>query len=481
MKNKKPISKLSSIRLVYPLISILVVFVALLNPDSSAAQEEESAAPYYLVQEGDSIWGISNLLGIPMEELQIINGIDNPTQIMAGMHLFIPAPAEVNGRIDAHTVRYGDTLQGLSLRFGLSIEALTQLNRITSPVELIAGLSIIVPFDGQNNTSYQWYMLAPGESQLEHAVQNGVNPWVMVIENNLRGTWSAIPENVLQKFSFDENNIIPSPGSLLTIIDQIEIEPFPPAQGKTMEIKLTGQPDITISGSFLGRSLNFFPVQDGYVTLQGIHTQTNPGAYPLTLEGQLSDGTSFAFTQYVLVRSTSYIYDPMLIVDPMTVDPKVTEPENELWTSLAAPITGEKRWDGNFISPVPPELTDCRTSFFGNRRAYNGSQFDYFHSGLDFCGQVGTSLYAPAEGEVVFINSLVVRGNVVVIDHGWGVYSAYDHLSEIFVRPGDMVRTGQTIGLGGETGRTTGPHLHWEVWVGGIQVDPGDWLERPYP
>lgn len=94
---------------------------------------------------------------------------------------------------------------------------------------------------------------------------------------------------------------------------------------------------------------------------------------------------------------------------------------------------------------------------------------------------MGTRLYAPADGEVVFTASLVVRGNVVVIDHGWGVYSAYDHFSEILVQPGDIVRTGQTIGLGGETGRTTGPHLHWEVWVGGVQIDPADWLEQGYP
>jgi murein DD-endopeptidase MepM/ murein hydrolase activator NlpD len=76
---------------------------------------------------------------------------------------------------------------------------------------------------------------------------------------------------------------------------------------------------------------------------------------------------------------------------------------------------------------------------------------------------------------------LFVRGGVIVIDHGWGVYTAYDHLSESFVQVGDNVQPGQLIGLGGATGRTTGPHLHWEVWVGGVQVNPVDWLERTYP
>jgi murein DD-endopeptidase MepM/ murein hydrolase activator NlpD len=75
----------------------------------------------------------------------------------------------------------------------------------------------------------------------------------------------------------------------------------------------------------------------------------------------------------------------------------------------------------------------------------------------------------------------VVRGQVVVIDHGWGVYTAYDHLSQILVQVGQAVQPGQVIGLGGATGRTTGPHLHWEVWVGGVQVNPVDWLRQAYP
>jgi len=68
-----------------------------------------------------------------------------------------------------------------------------------------------------------------------------------------------------------------------------------------------------------------------------------------------------------------------------------------------------------------------------------------------------------------------------VIDHGWGVYSAYAHQSEILVNEGDWVEAGQLIGRVGSTGRVTGPHLHWEVIVGGVQVDPMQWLEESFP
>src|SRR4030066_20914 len=95
-------------------------------------------------------------------------------------------------------------------------------------------------------------------------------------------------------------------------------------------------------------------------------------------------------------------------------------------------------------------------------------------------GGGGNSIYAPATGKVVFAGPLSVRGNATVIDHGWGVYTAYMHQSEILVQPGELVELGRLIGRGGSTGRTTGTHLHWEVWVGGVQVDPVEWLEKPF-
>jgi murein DD-endopeptidase MepM/ murein hydrolase activator NlpD len=83
---------------------------------------------------------------------------------------------------------------------------------------------------------------------------------------------------------------------------------------------------------------------------------------------------------------------------------------------------------------------------------------------------------------VVFVGSLLtVRGNVTIIDHGWGIYSGFYHQSKINVKVGDVVEAGQIIGQIGGTGRVTGPHLHWDLFVNGIQVDPLDWLDRVYP
>lgn len=158
------------------------------------------------------------------------------------------------------------------------------------------------------------------------------------------------------------------------------------------------------------------------------------GLYPLALKVTLSNGMTYNgdelyFSQLVPIRSGEYPYDPVLIVDLETLDPAVTDPEDELWAELGKPVTLEKMWGGQFESPVPVQFLDCWTSLFGNRRSYNGGAYDYFHSGLDFCGREGTELFAPAVGKVVFTGPLTVRGNATVIDHGWGVYTSYDHLS----------------------------------------------------
>jgi murein DD-endopeptidase MepM/ murein hydrolase activator NlpD len=99
---------------------------------------------------------------------------------------------------------------------------------------------------------------------------------------------------------------------------------------------------------------------------------------------------------------------------------------------------------------------------------------------VDYGVCANLNIYAPAPGVVVFAGPLTVRGNATIIDHGWGVYSGFYHQSEIKVKVGDKVEAGQLIGLIGGTGRVTGPHLHWDVFVNGIQVQPLDWLEKAF-
>jgi murein DD-endopeptidase MepM/ murein hydrolase activator NlpD len=440
--------------------ALSAILLALVVTPVATAQDDE---PYVVVQEGDTLWQIAARFGISPDELQQANNINDPGQVSIGARLVIPGLNGVSGQIDTMTVLYGDTLRSISLRHNISQASLALLNHLISPSEVYAGASLIVPVSGlETHDAVGKASPGMGQSLLELAVLSGKNPWALGAATDVLGTQNprpALPEE----------------------ITNVEIDPVQMIQGGTTIIKVYAPNDLRIRGSLAQSPLNFFPQPYGFVALQGVHAMTPPGLYPLSLEGELSDGKRFRFSQNVLIGNANFPSDPTLEVDPVTVDPSVTEPEKQLWESLAVPVTPEKMWNDLFSSPVPVDFKDCWTSLFGNRRSYNNGPYESFHSGLDFCGTVGTELYAVAPGKVTYTDTLIVRGGVVVIDHGWGVYTAYDHLSEILVQPGDIVRTGQVIGLGGDTGRTTGPHLHWEVWVGGVQVNPVDWLSRSFP
>lgn len=111
------------------------------------------------------------------------------------------------------------------------------------------------------------------------------------------------------------------------------------------------------------------------------------------------------------------------------------------------------------------------TSGFGSGREFNG-RVESRHTGTDFAGGVGAQVRAAARGVVALVDTFHLAGNVIYLDHGAGLVSAYFHLSRQDVVQGDTVEAGQAIGRVGATGRVTGPHLHWVVRYGAISVDP---------
>jgi murein DD-endopeptidase MepM/ murein hydrolase activator NlpD len=213
------------------------------------------------------------------------------------------------------------------------------------------------------------------------------------------------------------------------------------------------------------------------VALLGIDRLADPNLYPLTITATDVAGATIRFSQPLPVRDGHYLVDKPLTVDPATLDPAVTQPELAQVKSIVAPFTPARYWSGLFALPSVGALR----SVFGSLRAYNGGPYDAFHTGVDFSGGDDRPITAPAPGVVVFAGPLVVRGNATVIDHGWGVYTGYWHQSVSQVNVGDRVETGQVIGFNGSTGRVTGPHLHWELWVGGFQADPLQWTETEFP
>ena len=141
--------------------------------------------------------------------------------------------------------------------------------------------------------------------------------------------------------------------------------------------------------------------------------------------------------------------------------------------AIYAGYTAQKLWSGPFARPNEGPLS----SLYGEARSYNRGPVTDYHRGTDFVGDPGSPISAAASGKVAFAAELKVRGNSVILDHGAGVFTAYHHLSRIDVADGQNVSRGQLVGAMGSTGLATGPHLHWEVVVRGVEVDGLLWLD----
>lgn len=127
-------------------------------------------------------------------------------------------------------------------------------------------------------------------------------------------------------------------------------------------------------------------------------------------------------------------------------------------------------WRQAFLWPVTGRIS----TLFGSQRVYRNGEAGAYHSGIDIARPEGTIVVAPADGVVTLAadHPFTLEGNLLMIDHGMGLNSAFMHLSRIDVRPGQFVRRGEPIGRVGMTGRATGPHLHWSLKWRDARIDP---------
>lgn len=161
--------------------------------------------------------------------------------------------------------------------------------------------------------------------------------------------------------------------------------------------------------------------------------------------------------------------------------PEGTDYEFDKIDAFKALVTPEKFWNGPFLRPNQGEVT----TIYGVQRYYNGEfATDYYHRGVDYAGATGSPVIAPAAGRIALVGRVAdgfeLHGNTIGIDHGQGVLSIFLHLSRIDVKEGDFVQAGQQVGAVGSTGISTGPHLHWGLYVNGLSVDPVPWRESGF-
>lgn len=254
---------------------------------------------------------------------------------------------------------------------------------------------------------------------------------------------------------------------------RVELSPERPVQGTifTVSVYPKGAGIRRVSGEFAGEPLHFIPGAEAFTALAAVPVDS-AGEMALYLEVHGVDGRVERRVEQVVIAPGDYV------LEKLTVAPRYGSPYDEATRERIAREAARARevarrahgtprlWEPPFVRPRPSRIT----SRFGNGREFNG-QVQSRHTGTDFAGPIGAPVRAAARGVVRIVDNFFLGGNVVYIDHGAGLVTAYLHLSEATVAVGDTVQAGQEIGKVGATGRVTGPHLHWIVRYGGISVD----------
>jgi murein DD-endopeptidase MepM/ murein hydrolase activator NlpD len=430
-----------------------------------------------------------------------------------------PPPAEDTL---VHTLRPGETLFSLAERYGVSVSALMEMNQLADPRDIFVGQSLYITPAASDVTSWEVYDLGLGESVGSLARQrcrdvrtvahvNGLlNPNAVFVGHALllppersglgmtvagdretplgvallheRPFWEVVKFNSAPLYA-GANLLIPGMSEegqtgLPSPIRSLHLTPQPVVRGRTSVLTIEAAASIRCSVTYLDRTAPCFPDGDEHAyALISFSPMLEPGTYDISLQ-VASEDQEMAFTLPVVVTEGRFGFERIDLPPSRQslFDPELLRSESALVNEMANTHTQQRFWTVPFDYPVQASVS----SYFGARRSYGGS-YNSYHSGVDFRAATGAPVQTPMGGMVVMAEQLTVRGNAIIIDHGWGVLTGYWHLSQIDVKAGQRVSKGEVIGRVGNTGLSTGAHLHWQVWVDGEPVDPLQWAEAFYP
>ncbi len=419
------------------LLGVCLAAGALGWPGLALAQDACAPDGTYTVQRGDTLYSIARRHNTTTAELARLNNIVNPNWLYPGQVLWLPgagcqasgaatppAPTAVSAASAAaqtHVVQRGDTLSQIAARYGVSVAALVAANNLPNAARIYAGQVLAIP--------------------------------------NLDAVAAAAAT--------------PAAPALFSLW------PTPPVQGRVARVTVPAANLAAVTGTLGEWPILFFRDGDQYLGLVGISAVANPGAYPLTLTLTDDAGAVTTVSQPVTVAAGGYGSETLFFGPDKSplLEPNLRAAELAQVLAAVQAVTGTRYWQGRLTMPAAGRVT----SPFGTRRSYHGGPYSYtsYHDGVDLSAWAGLNVLAPAGGVVVLAETLNVRGNATIIDHGWGVYSGFWHQSAIAVKVGEVVQAGQVIGTIGNTGLSTGAHLHWSLFVGGVQVNPVPWTQEP--
>ncbi len=247
----------------------------------------------------------------------------------------------------------------------------------------------------------------------------------------------------------------------------VELTPEHVHNGETLKIAVHG---AARKARLAGQTVELFPQEDGSrFGLMPIPVLKKPGIYYLEL---LNENGTMVDSRPIRVENAHYPKQN-IVISRKIASLKPSPGEQETVGAFRKAVSPVRYWREPFEPPVP----GCLTSLFGVRRLHNGRPTGDFHAGVDQRGAAGTPIHPIAAGVVKIVQKWNLRGGTVAVDHGQGVESIYLHMESFAAKEGDHVGTSDVLGYIGSTGRSTGPHVHWSLYVNGVPVNPGQWMK----
>lgn len=370
----------------------------------------------------------------------------------------------------------GETLASLAAQSGFSVGDLAKRNGLTQANALLAGQRVRLP--ARASTRIRLHRVAPGETLTSLAAEYAVSPYLLRQTNSLACATCLVVNQLLRIPVVAEPAGVAS--NLPQPFDRIDLSPAQPTPGDVVVVRVApALPLDTVTGTFAGYPLRFVRRGPVWEALTGVSAIADPGVYAMSVRAIAQSGAAAEVNGRIQIAPAGYGSENITIdyrLSPL-LDPQVNAEERFQIDTLVSQFTPNQYYTGTLRLPVVSKIT----SYFGARRSFNSGLLRTYHSGADMLAPVGTPVHVAAAGRVAAVQDFKIRGQVVIVDHGRGVFTLYCHLSRADVKPGQLVNVGDVIALSGNTGRSEGPHLHWELAVGGVTVDPLPFTETPLP
>ncbi len=258
--------------------------------------------------------------------------------------------------------------------------------------------------------------------------------------------------------------------------------PASAGQGRTAVVWVrSDEPLVTAVLHAFERDLPLFPVAEtadgtAYRALVGVPLEAGPGHHVLSVDAADLAGNLVHQPVPLVVDEVDYPKGGTIRLSKAQVEARKDDEAKAEMRAHRDAAYALLRPETRFVVPFQRPVEGRTTSPFGVYRTYSDGGRS-FHTGLDLANRAGTPVVAAAPGEVVMAEEQAIFGNAVIVHHGQGVTTSYNHLQRIDCAVGDRLEAGAPIGRLGSTGQSTGPHLHFSMVVGEEAVDPAQWLD----